>query len=357
MLLGLHRASSLFAHFSIGTAEFRHRLWYTILEVDLIFSVGSGMPPSIEPDSWDTSYPSAIKDDDLIMEGVDQSPRLSVPEGEGIAATSFAALATSIFCRMRIVKMINQKKLSLPCEEVLRLGAELQTKRKTFHDLLSTFEHLAQRKDFHGIVHDLGDLVFERTILLLHRPFAIKFSPRSEFSEYTCLKSAFSILQKLCSASQSDFDQVPGSSDAGLLNPLAETGGFFFESDASNAAFHVFLSIIWYANSTQTILTMTGPPLEDACVEQLQNFLSLARRRLRLPYPSGKAFIVPSMTLEYLVIVNATGLADPELPAKLAKAGDQIARTSLTHFLKQPRSVINHIIDSEAIVETTSFLF
>lgn len=63
------------------------------------------------------------------------------------------------------------------------------------------------------------------------------------------------------------------------------------------------------------------------------------------------------MTLEYLALVASTDLADPGLPAKLEKAGERIAKATLTLFLKQPGSVINHVTDREAIVETTSFLF
>lgn len=356
MLLGLHREPSLFKHFSSGEAELRRRLWYTILEIDLISSIDSGVPPSIEPDSWDTSYPSVTKDDELNVTDTDHTARL-FREKVGTGAIGLVALAKSISHRMKIVKMINQINLSLPYEEVLRLGSELRMEQKLFHDRFLNSELFTQQNDYYGIVHELGDLLFERMIFLLHKPFAIEFRSQYEFSEYICLKTAFNMLEKLCLCPQPDFAQGLGNPRAALLSPLAETGGFFFESDALNAALLICLFVIRYAKSNESTFPIGCPPTQKASIKQLQNFLDLARRRLRLPYPSGKAFIIPSMTLEYLALINATDLADPELPTKLRRAGDEVARTTLTLYLERPGSVTNHITDSEAIVETTSFLF
>ncbi|KAJ5778712.1 hypothetical protein N7520_001958 [Penicillium odoratum] len=145
------------------------------------------------------------------------------------------------------------------------------------------------------------------------------------------------MLEKSCSAPQDDSMLEPKQLRTGSLSSLTDAGGFFSESDALNSALLVCLFVIRDAKFSGFGSTIAGPPTQSACAKQLQNFIDAAR--------------------QYVALVNSNDVADSEFVVKLQRAGQQIAKTALTVFLKQQGSIIDHVTDSEAIVETTSFLF
>jgi hypothetical protein len=63
--MGLHRDPKYFPNMSVLQAEMRRRLWATIIELNVQFSVESGMKPLICFDDFDTEAPANINDEDI----------------------------------------------------------------------------------------------------------------------------------------------------------------------------------------------------------------------------------------------------------------------------------------------------
>ncbi|KAJ6158498.1 hypothetical protein N7485_011324 [Penicillium canescens] len=290
MLLGLHREPTLFNRFSTHEAESRRRLWYAILELDLVCAIDTGMPPSLEPGSWDTLPPRAEVEENYEY-AEDQSSRSAQL---GIGSRGLALLTRSLPLRLRIVGAVNKLRFIMGFEEAIRLGTELVKERTSIEDFINSQQYATDQQSITDIVQELLQLTYDRVLFCLHKHFAARTKPEYEFSEYTCLRLSSRMLDVLLRPTRPTETNKHGTtSRKGVLGTLASSGGYFFESDALNAA--LLISFLLVRDSC----AISSPSTQISCIDRLRNFIHVARERTCLPYPSGKAFIVPSMALEW----------------------------------------------------------
>lgn len=348
MLLGLHREPTLFSRFSTHEAECRRRLWYTILELDLVCAIDTGMPPSLELGSWDTLPPRAEVEENYEY-AEDQSSRSAQL---GIGSRGLALLARSFPLRLRIVGAVNKLRFIMGFDEAIRLGSELVKERTSIEDFINSRQYATDQQSITDIVQELLQLAYDRVLLCLHKHFAARMKPEYEFSEYTCLHLSSRMLDVLLRSTRPTETNKHGTtSKKGVLGTLTSSGGYFFESDAFNAALIISFLLLRDSCAISSLTTRISS------IDILRNFIHVARERTCFPYPSGKAFIVPSMTLEYISLVKPGGTEDNSLHTRLQEAGRKISKAALLAYLARPGSLMNHMDDMEAIVDMTPALF
>jgi hypothetical protein len=118
--IGLHRDPKYFPTMSVLQAEMRRRLWATIIELNIQFSLESGMRPSICLDDFDTEAPENINDED-IDENTSASP-VSKPSNVFTQTSIQIILLSSLKTRIEILQVSNTLNTEPSYEEVSRLG-------------------------------------------------------------------------------------------------------------------------------------------------------------------------------------------------------------------------------------------
>lgn len=170
---GLHREPRDFFRVSPFHAELRRRLWYSILEYDLLTCFAKGRVPSVRQDEYDCELPASTWD--TAVDG---------PEKEHISVV----LARHLPLRSRVCRAVNGIKLELDYEEVLRLDAELkaflrEVSRAT-DDRVTSFRRT------------LSMILSHRAVIALHAPFVTRalHDPKWAYSRTRCLETATTIL-------------------------------------------------------------------------------------------------------------------------------------------------------------------
>ncbi|KAL8243564.1 hypothetical protein R6Q59_009822 [Mikania micrantha] len=163
MAIGMHREPGLLSkRISVFDQEMRRRLWYTIVELDLLTTISRGMPPTIDSFSWDCLPPRNIDDEDFD----ETSDELPQPKSRTTyTRSSFLHLATeSLPLRVEVLGRINSVRLGLDLDAVMQYDNRLRV-------ILDT---LPQWKDSDSasFARDLSRLVLYESILVLHIPFA-----------------------------------------------------------------------------------------------------------------------------------------------------------------------------------------
>lgn len=123
--MGLHRDPKYFPNISVLQAEIRRRLWATIIELNVQFSVESGMRPLVCFDDFDTEAPANINDED-IDENTGASP-VSKPSDVFTETSVQIILLSSLKTRIEILQVCNTLNTEPSYEVVSRLG-EIMTK-------------------------------------------------------------------------------------------------------------------------------------------------------------------------------------------------------------------------------------
>lgn len=195
---GLHREPRDFFRISSFHAELRRRLWYAILEYDLLTSFAKGRIPSVRQDEYDCALPSSSS-----YEGPPASPQISV------------ILAEALPLRSRVCHAVNSITLSLDYDEVLRLDAEL----KAFLRRVSSAADRAPRP-FSAFQRALSSILSQRAVVALHAPFVTRalHDPKWSYSRARCLETAGGILSEALSLLDVDGD---ASGDCGPFATIA----------------------------------------------------------------------------------------------------------------------------------------
>lgn len=174
---GLHREPKDFFRISHFQAELRRRLWYSILEYDLLTSFAKGRVPSISEDEFDCEPP--ITTEPGLGDHGDELP----PE-QRISSI----LAKHLALRTRICRAVNTIKLKLDYNDVIRLDSEL----KLFLREVS-FTSPAR----HGVFKcALTRIISHRSVIALHAPFVTRalHDPKWSYSRTRCLEVSSTIL-------------------------------------------------------------------------------------------------------------------------------------------------------------------
>ncbi|KAF3767226.1 hypothetical protein M406DRAFT_69388 [Cryphonectria parasitica EP155] len=198
---GLHREPRDFFRVSPFYAELRRKLWYAIMEYDLMTCFAKGRIPSVRDDEYDCGPPEVAWEE--FTPGLESgiNTRMTVkPEQE-----TYLLLAKFLPLRTRVCYAVNKIQLEIGYDEVLRLDAEL----RLFVRRMSS----ADPKKPSKFSQTLSSILSQRAIIALHAPFVIRAlqDPKWAYSRTRCLETAASIL----SSALSLLDNVSLGGDCG----------------------------------------------------------------------------------------------------------------------------------------------
>lgn len=176
---GLHREPKDFIRISHFQAELRRRLWYSILEYDLLTSFAKGRIPSISEDEYDCEPP--VTTEPGIEDNVDETQ----PE-QRISSI----LAKHLALRTRVCRAVNMIKLKLDYNDVVRLDSDLKM-------FLREVSFTSPARDGH-FERVLTRIISHRSIIALHAPFVTRalHDPKWSYSRTRCLETSGIVLSE-----------------------------------------------------------------------------------------------------------------------------------------------------------------
>jgi hypothetical protein len=162
--IGLHKDPSRLPRMNVFESEMRRRIWNTILELNLQFSLISGGPCLLSLEDFNTEPPSNYNDHEL----TGFAPHAS--EETTYTQMSFAiALRKTLPVRLAVVKFLNDVATTGTYEETLRIDTALRSSYKSLrHTLHSLMSNDVQTDDF--VLHAI-DFIMSRYISSLHIPY------------------------------------------------------------------------------------------------------------------------------------------------------------------------------------------
>lgn len=205
MSIGLHRDPSRFhkENQKCLQPDIRRRLWFTIVELDLIISIHRGFCPSVDFNECDCEPPSDKSNErDMIADTI-KSKRLL----DGITLPSNVyqtLLIRSLMLRVEIAKKVNALKFNLTYEDVLRMSEEMI---QSIQLSSSIFENITPKKTTstdsaesyqHQFAQSLHLFTMRKFILSLHRPFsssAVQL-PKYSYSRKITLELSLDVLSQ-----------------------------------------------------------------------------------------------------------------------------------------------------------------
>ncbi|KAJ4419370.1 hypothetical protein N0V82_004952 [Gnomoniopsis sp. IMI 355080] len=176
---GLHREPSDFFRISKFHAEVRRRLWYSILEYDLLASFAKGRIPSISEEEYDCEAPKST-DPELDDEADNMQPK----------QLTNCLLAKYLALRTRVCRAVNSIKLNLDYNDVIRLDSELKI---FLRDISSS-----DTTNVEPFNRALTRIISHRSIIALHSPFVTRalHDPKWSYSRTRCLEVSSAILSE-----------------------------------------------------------------------------------------------------------------------------------------------------------------
>jgi hypothetical protein len=159
--MGLHRDPIQIPSLSKFASEMRRRLWNTILEICLQYSMESGGPPLIAVEEFDTEPPGNFEDDQLTIE--DSVP---YPENHSTSTSIAIAFRKTFPVRLAIAKFLNDVGCQGSYEEAIRLDARL---RASYKGLRQNIQGCSTPESQFEII--MLDFIIRRYLLSIHTPF------------------------------------------------------------------------------------------------------------------------------------------------------------------------------------------
>jgi len=173
MTMGMHRDPSEFGQkITPFWGEQRRKLWYTILEFDIQFSMQCNLPTCVRLGDYTCLPPRNLNDDELHPD-MDELPETRPIEHHTDSRIQAFAAGTMAL-RFKVVDLINRSDSLTDFEQVLDVGTELE---KTFEDIRYALPR-AQETDprearRQWMTRVILDMHVRRAILALYRPFAL----------------------------------------------------------------------------------------------------------------------------------------------------------------------------------------
>ncbi|RDL33941.1 uncharacterized protein BP5553_08309 [Venustampulla echinocandica] len=168
MIMGLHRDPEDVAEMSKFEKELRRKIWRTIVELDLWFSLSTSLPPAIEPSGFN-SKPLVHVDDGQLTEDMTEYPAPFQPS-EWSDALPQIILGQSLKERLHAANMLSKNIIiSRDAEELVVLAKSLEGSLHFLHSKLPT-----RSKKRHTLFSDIMlDIHLRRLPLALYRIVAL----------------------------------------------------------------------------------------------------------------------------------------------------------------------------------------
>jgi hypothetical protein len=223
--VGLHKDPSGLPRMNVFESEMRRRLWNTILELNLQFSLISGGPCLMSLEDFNTEPPRNFDDDQLTA----TDPRTQ-PEHILTQTSCAIVLRKTLGMRLTVVKFLNDIATSGTFEETLRIDTAL---RASYRTLRQTLQNLDAARS-HPFAVSAIDFIMHRYISSLHIPY---LNPSLHEAIYAySRKAVFDTSLKLWNLaySRSAFDETD-------LARLCRCGAGFFRAFTFHAS--TFLTV------------------------------------------------------------------------------------------------------------------
>lgn len=231
---GLHRDPRDFFRVSPFYAELRRRLWYSILEYDLVTSFAKGRTPTVREDEYDCELPANTFDEFISETSSESAIRQPQQVGPGVYNIGGPlkpqiniVLAKYLPLRSRVCRAINSINLDIDYNEVLRLDAEVK-------EFLRETSQVGS-EEAGSFKRTLSSILSQRSVIALHAPFVTRAlnDPKWIYSRTRCLETARAILSEALSVL--DRPHAPGtslsssassSSSSSTATPMGDAGPF-----------------------------------------------------------------------------------------------------------------------------------
>jgi hypothetical protein len=162
--IGLHKDPSRLPGMNMFESEMRRRIWNTILELNLQFSLMSGGPCLLSLEDFNTEPPGNYNDHQIA------ASNLSPFEDGVLTDTSFAiALRRTLPVRLAVVKFLNDLATSGTYEETLRIDTALRAAYKSLRHTLHAFTSSNTLTEIFAV--NAIDFIMNRYISSLHIPY------------------------------------------------------------------------------------------------------------------------------------------------------------------------------------------
>jgi hypothetical protein len=197
MIMGLHQDPEPW-EFSVFDQEARRKLWTTIVELDLQFSLAAGLPSSVSTSTFNTRELLNVDDQDMTPEMSHYPP--SKPLTTYTDALPQLALSASLPLRLQITNLLGGNlDLNTSAPHLLTLASALE---KSLLSLPSPFRTSTTKdKRLHRLFTSISlELSLRRPLLSLYRSIAMSSTSLSEKypeARKGALRNALSILQNL----------------------------------------------------------------------------------------------------------------------------------------------------------------
>lgn len=176
--IGLHKDPSQLPRTTVYESEMRRRIWNTIMELNLQFSLISGGPCLISLEDFSTEPPGNFDDDQL------SAPDAQALPERVITSTSTAiALRTTFPARLAAVKFLNDVGSTGTYEETLRIDTSLRNSYKALRRRLD----IDSTENMPTFARDAIDFIMQRYISSLHIPY---FNPALHEAAYAFSRKA-----------------------------------------------------------------------------------------------------------------------------------------------------------------------
>ncbi|KAE9362998.1 hypothetical protein N431DRAFT_423359 [Stipitochalara longipes BDJ] len=240
--IGLHRDPKYFPNMSALQAEIRRRLWATIFELNIQFSVESGMRPLICFDDFDTEAPANIDDED-IDEDTNHAP-VSKPSNVFTQTSIQIILLSSWRTRIEILQLCNSLNTEPSFEEVSRLGEIMTKECRSSSSFVRKLQISKADSRPTQLQYNILDTYLRRFVLILYSIFATKSQddPRHYFSRKVALNASITMLSY--ASNESGLKQSSKDFPYDDYTCLKTRSGGFFENIITHSMIMIFYELV-----------------------------------------------------------------------------------------------------------------
>jgi hypothetical protein len=346
--MALHRDPKHFPRISPFHGEIRRRLWATILELNVVTSLETGMVPMISEDQYDTEHPANINDED-ISESTTVRPT-SKPMDVFTQTSIQLLILKSFTMRQRVTQLINDIRFDPPYDEILQIGTYLMKFYKENHVFMTKcFGEPAHGGFKPSTFHrKLVDLNTQRFLLALHHPFALKArtDPRFYYSHKVYIECALAVM------SYHDTNNTSDSPSSPLLSDGKDQDDYT-RLRLVHAALVIYLELIIPLEEDPSLaFTQERMPQRSPFRKFLVDTLELSRARMETCETNMKGHLVLSIALAHVDAMEQ-GLPSEERVISAAKESLVLCERLLTERL--PKSAEQSVFPGGGLEEQTAF--
>ncbi|KAL4810103.1 hypothetical protein BDV18DRAFT_156475 [Aspergillus unguis] len=318
IFMGLHRDPSNLPERTVLATEMHRRLWNTILEMNLHFSLAYGGAPLLCLDDFDTAPPSNFDDEQLETETRDQSPK----PNEQMTQMSFArALRRTVAQRLAILKFLNDLSSHQSYEETLRLDADL---RHAYKELSQTLR--ASGSSALGFETQMIDSLMQRYFSALHIPyFGLAHGTAYAFSRASVVESSLRIWRAACPFSFAESTNAANDGD-NILPRLMTCSSGYYPSTIVHAAFVIAIEIRNQLQENQD--SICPVPLRPDLLSVLDDAKAWVLRVIKAGETNVKGYLLISLVVAQVKGL-IEGLGEERFSETLRRAVEDVAGVCL----------------------------